>query len=225
VENNMQKLLVIDSSVSRDQSVSRLLVQHGVQRLLEVYPNLQTTYRDLDADPVPHLTSSTVMGVRGVAASSQEREAQALSDAIVGEVQDADILVIGAPMYNFSIPTTLRAYFDHLLRPGVTFSYTEAGPQGLLTGKRAIVILSRGGIYSEGPAAAIDFQEPYLKQLLLFIGITDVTFIRAEKVSFGPEAREGALAFAKESIAEFVQRIRSETAVISLEPTAITLAA
>jgi FMN-dependent NADH-azoreductase len=87
------------------------------------------------------------------------------------------------------------------------------------------VILSRGGIYSEGPAAAIDFQEPYLKQLLLFIGITDVTFIRAEKVSFGPEAREGALAFAKESIAEFVQRIRSETAVISLEPTAITLAA
>jgi FMN-dependent NADH-azoreductase len=104
-------------------------------------------------------------------------------------------------MYNFSIPSGLRAWFDYVLRPGVTFSYSEAGPQGLLTGKRVIVIESRGGLYSEGPAQAMDFQEPYLRTLLGFIGLADVTFIHAEKIGFGPEARQAALEGAKQALA------------------------
>ena len=105
-------------------------------------------------------------------------------------------------MYNFSIPTSLRAWFDHVLRPRVTFAYNEGSVQGLLPGKRVIVIESRGGLYSEGPTKGMDFQEPYLKTLLGFVGMTDVTFIHAEKIGFGPEARELALATAKSRIAE-----------------------
>ena len=100
-------------------------------------------------------------------------------------------------MYNFSISTGLKAWFDYVLRAGETFKYSETGPEGLLSGKRVIVIEARGGLYSEGPAQAIDFQEPHLRTLLRFIGLTDVTFIHAEKIGFGPEAREVALAGAK----------------------------
>jgi FMN-dependent NADH-azoreductase len=151
--------------------------------------------------------------VRGTPASHDELRAEALSDELIGEVQAADLILIGAPMYNFSVPTTLRAYFDHIIRPRLTFSYTEAGPHGLLTGKTAIVVEARGGIYSEGPAKALDFQEPYLKQLLGFIGITDVTFIRAEKIGFGPEARHLAITTAKERIAEAIDRLVPLTVV------------
>jgi FMN-dependent NADH-azoreductase len=208
----MQKVLVLNSSASREQSVSRTLVEYAVQRLVAAYPGLEVSYRDLDADPTPHLVFSSVAGIRGIPGSRRELDAQALSDRIIAEVQAADILVIGVPMYNFSIPTTLRAYLDHLLRPRVTFSYTEVGPQGLLTGKSAMIIESRGGIYSEGPAKALDFQEPYLRHLLSFIGITEVTFIRAENVGFGPEARELALLGAQVSIDEAVPYIGSAVA-------------
>ena len=105
-------------------------------------------------------------------------------------------------MYNFSISTGLRAWFDYVLRAGETFSYSEAGPQGLLTGKRVIVIELRGGLYSEGPAKAIDFQEPYLRTLLGFIGLSDVTFIHAEKIAFGVDARAAALASARQALAK-----------------------
>jgi FMN-dependent NADH-azoreductase len=100
-------------------------------------------------------------------------------------------------MYNFSIPTTLRSWFDHVLRAGETFRYSEAGPEGLLTGKKVIVVESRGGLYSDGPAQAIDFQEPYLRQLLGFVGLTDVTFVHAEKLGYGPDAVAEALAGAR----------------------------
>ena len=116
-----------------------------------------------------------------------------LSDELIGELKAADTVVIGAPMYNFSVPTTLRAWFDHVLRAGVTFKYVDGAVRGLLGGKRVIVIESRGGLYSEGPAQAIDFQEPYLRHLLGFIGITDVTFVHAEKIGYGPEARTAAI--------------------------------
>ena len=142
--------------------------------------------------------------LRGLTVVAAERtaHAQALSDELIAELFAADTIVIGAPMYNFSIPTTLRAWFDHVLRPRVTFAYSEAGPQGLVTGKKVIVIESRGGLYSEGPAQVMDFQEPYLRALLGFIGLTDVEFIHAEKIGFGPEARDAALAGAKARIAE-----------------------
>jgi FMN-dependent NADH-azoreductase len=133
-----------------------------------------------------------------------ELNARTLSNELIAELRNADTIVIGAPMYNFSISTGLRAWFDYVLRAGETFSYSEAGPLGLLKGKRVIVIESRGGLYSEGPAKAIDFQEPYLRQLLGFMGLTDVAFIHAEKIGFGPDAREAALSAAKGKISAVV---------------------
>jgi FMN-dependent NADH-azoreductase len=197
----MTNLLVLNSSLSGQGSVSNLLVEHTVAEILARSPNTHVVRRDLAVDTVPHLTPETVSGVRAEAVTDAELQARALSDTLIGELKAADVIVIGAPMYNFSIPTTLRSWFDHVLRAGVTFSYSEAGPQGLVTGKRVIVVESRGGLYSEGPAQALDFQEAYLRQLLGFMGLTDVTFVRAEKLGFGPEAREAAIAGAKTEIA------------------------
>ena len=127
------------------------------------------------------------------AANEAQAAALALSDTLIGELKAADTIVIGAPMYNFGIPSTLKAWFDYVLRAGITFRYTETGPVGLLEGKRAIVIESRGGYYSDGAAKSLDSQEPHLETLLGFMGIKDLTFIRVEKLAFGPDARQQAL--------------------------------
>ena len=197
----MANILVLNSSVLGDGSVSKALVGEAVRRLLETSPGAIVVERDLGTAPVPHLTTANVAGVRGVPATEPELAARALSDKLIAELRAADTIVIGAPMYNFSIPTGLKAWFDYLLRAGDTFKYSEAGPQGLLTGKRVIVIEARGGLYSEGPAQAMDFQEPYLRALLGFVGLSDVTFIHAEKLGFGPDARDAALTAAKAKIA------------------------
>lgn len=196
----MSTLLVLNSSVLGGGSVSKILVDEAVHQL-SGGSQVTVIQRDLGATPIPHLTTANVAGVRGEPKTDAERSARALSDELIAELRKADTIVIGAPMYNFSISTGLRAWFDYVLRAGETFSYSEAGPQGLLTGKRVIVIESRGGLYSEGPAKVMDFQEPYLRTLLGFIGLTDVTFIHAEKIGFGPEAREAALAVAKQALA------------------------
>ena len=200
----MKSLLVINSSAAREGSVSRTLVEETVARLLEANPFAEVMRRDLGAAPVPHLSIETLAGVRGVPATPEEIRARALSDELIEELRAADTIVIGAPMYNFSVPTTLRAWFDHVLRAGVTFKYSDGAVRGLLGGKRVIVIESRGGLYSEGPAQAVDFQEPYLRHLLGFIGITDVTFVHAEKIGYGPEARTASLEAAKAKISEVV---------------------
>jgi FMN-dependent NADH-azoreductase len=199
----MSTILFLNSSVSSHTSISRLLVEEAVSRLLEAEPGATVVHRDLGAAPIPHLTTTNLAGVRGVPTTDAELAARALSDQLIAELRTADTIVIGAPMYNFSIPTGLRAWFDYVLRAGETFSYSEAGPRGLLGGKRVIVIESRGGLYSEGPAQAIDFQEPYLRHLLGFMGLADVAFIRAERIGFGPDAREAALIGAKEKISVF----------------------
>jgi len=197
----MANILVLNSSVLGAGSASRFLVDEAVQRLLKATPGVKVVHRDLGTQPVPHLTADNVAGVRGVPASDAERAARVLSDELLAELRAADTVIIGAPMYNFSISTGLRAWFDYVLRAGETFAYSEAGPRGLLSGKRVIVVESRGGLYSEGPAKAADFQEPYLRHLLGFIGLTDVTFIHAEKIGFGPEARAASLAAAKQALA------------------------
>ena len=193
----MKSLLVINSSAAREGSVSRELVEFAVDRLLQDAPQAGVQRRDLGTHPVPHLEVATLNGVRGTPATVVEQAARALSDELIAELRAADTIVIGAPMYNFGVTTSLRAWFDHVLRAGETFSYSAEGPKGLMTNKRVIVIESRGGLYSEGPAAAIDFQEPYLRHLLGFIGITDVTFVHAEKIGYGPEARAAAIAQAR----------------------------
>ncbi len=134
------------------------------------------------------------------------------SDQLIAELREADTIVIGAPMYNFGVTTGLRSWFDYVLRAGETFSYSAAGPKGLLEGKRVIVVESRGGLYSGGPAGAVDFQEPYLRHLLGFIGLTDVTLVRAEMIGFGAEARTASLKQAKLDIAALVERLLPKAA-------------
>jgi FMN-dependent NADH-azoreductase len=190
----MSKVFVLTSSALAGASASNQLVQDTLAWLQARDPALTVTKRDLGANPVPHLNSDSAMALRGSAAANEaQAAAQALSDTLIGELKAADTIVIGAPMYNFGIPSTLKAWFDYVLRAGITFRYTETGPVGLLEGKRAIVIESRGGYYSDGAAKALDSQEPHLKTLLGFMGIKDLTFIRAEKLAFGPEARQQAL--------------------------------
>ena len=200
----MSNILVINSSAAGRDSVSRVLVADAVTKLLAADPAAHITHRDLGENPPPHLVSQTLNGVRGTASTDIEFAARRLSDELIAELKAAETVVIGAPMYNFSVPTTLRAWFDHVLRAGVTFKYVDGAVRGLLAGKRVIVIESRGGLYSEGPAQAIDFQEPYLRHLLGFIGITDVTFVRAEKIGYGPEARTAAIEGAKAQISDAV---------------------
>lgn len=193
----MSTLLVVTSSTLGEASVSNKLVSDTVESLRRREPGLRVIERDLGARPVPHLTPDAAAAIRAEPQNAAQAAARALSDELIGELKAADTILIGAPMYNFGIPSTLKAWFDHVLRAGVTFRYSEAGPEGLLKGKRAIVVLTRGGLYSEGPAQAMDLQEPHLRTLLGFVGITDVTFVRAEKLALGPEAREQAIAAAR----------------------------
>ncbi len=194
----MSTVLVVNSSASGDASVSRALVDGAVAELKAQDPTVRVVTRDLGTSPVPHLTAETVTGVRGAEATTEaEAAARALSDTLIGELEAADVIVIGAPMYNFGIPSTLKAWFDHVLRAGRTFSYSAAGPKGLLEGKRAIVVATRGGLYSEGPAQVMDGQEPHLRTMLGFIGIKDVVFVRAERLGMGPEARDAAIGAAR----------------------------
>mgnify|MGYP001077759295 FL=1 len=198
----MATALVLNSSTSGPASISRQLVQTTVDHLRRQNPGVHIVERDLNADPIPHLTTETTAALRGGEANSPaQRDALALSAALIEELKAADTLVIGAPMYNFGIPPTLKSWFDYVLRAGLTFRYSETGPEGLLKGKRAIVVESRGGLYSSGPAQVMDSQEPHLRTLLSFVGITDVTFIRAEKLGFGPEAREEAIRNANAELA------------------------
>lgn len=195
----MSTILVIDSAVSGESSVSKALVREAVAALSDG-ASTRIVRRDLGRDPIPHLSEANLAGVRGEPVTDAEKAARALSDALIAELRAADTIVIGAPMYNFSVSTGLRAWFDHVLRAGETFRYSEAGPEGLLADKRVVVVESRGGLYSEGPAQTIDFQEPYLRHLLGFMGLTDVTFVRAEKIGYGPEARDAAIAAATETL-------------------------
>lgn len=197
----MTNVLIIDSAATGDASVSRKLTDAAAEAIRRRNPAARITHRDIGTDPIPHLTGETVPAIRaGLVGSETARDALALSDTLVRELFDADLIVIGAPMYNFGMPSTLKAWFDHVARAGVTFRYSEAGPEGLLKGRKAIVVETRGGLYSEGPAAAFDSQEPHLRTLLGFLGITDVTFVRAEKLAFGPEAAAAAVADAIEQI-------------------------
>jgi FMN-dependent NADH-azoreductase len=186
-------LLHIDTAITGENSVTRQVGAAIVEAARRAKPGLNVTYRDLDAEPVPHLDSSSVGKLRGGQPGEANDPEVLRNTALIEEFLAADIIVIGAPMYNFSVPSQLKAWIDRVAVPGKTFSYTENGPQGLATGKKVFVASARGGIYSEGPAAAADFQEPFLRQVFAFFGIDDVTFIRAEGVAYGPEHFKAAL--------------------------------
>jgi FMN-dependent NADH-azoreductase len=196
-------ILIVGSSANGDASVSGGLAARFADSVRARDPAAHIVLRDVGANPLPHLTAQTVGAIKGQPATEAEIEARALSDALIAELQAADVIVIASPMYNFGMSSTLKAWFDHVLRAGLTFRYTAAGPEGLLTGKKAVVIESRAGFYSEGPGAALDGQEPHLRTLLGFIGLDDVTYVRAEKLAFGPEAAEAAIAEAGEALGLF----------------------
>jgi FMN-dependent NADH-azoreductase len=198
---SMQTVLVLTSSALGSASVSTDLAREALRHLQARDPALNVLIRDLGVTPPPHLTQDGSAALRGGEPTNEgQARARALSDELVAELQAADTIIIGAPMYNFGIPSTLKAWFDYVLRAGVTFRYSEAGPEGLLKGKRAIVIETRGGLYSEGPAQTMDSQEPHLRTLLSFIGITDVAFVRAEKLALGDEVRDRSIRSARQQL-------------------------
>jgi FMN-dependent NADH-azoreductase len=194
-------VLHIDSSPRGVDSVSRDLTRQIVNRLKAVEPTLDVVQYDLGDRPLPHLSSDAIGALRQAElATAEQRELGALSDRMIEELQRADLIVIGSPMHNFGITSQLKAWFDTIIRAGKTFSYGEQGPEGLLKDKRAIVVETRGGVYTTGSAASFNHQEPHLKTLLGFIGISDVQFIHAEGLDMGPESRANGLAHAKSAI-------------------------
>lgn len=197
----MSTLLLIESSVRQQDSVSRQLSEEFVAQWRQANPGGRVLSRDLAREPLPHLNADLLGGWMKPAAeqSAAEQAALARSDQLIEELLAADVLVLGAPMYNFAIPSTLKAWLDHVLRAGVTFKYTEQGPRGLLQGKRAYVLTARGGVYAGGP---LDQQEPYLRQALGFIGIDDVQFVHAEGLNMGGDSAAQGLARARARLAE-----------------------
>jgi FMN-dependent NADH-azoreductase len=177
------KLLHIDSSILGDNSASRLVSREIVSRLKADHPGMEVKHLDLAADALPHLSGGSLAKAD---AGETARNAEALSDFLA-----ADVIVIGAPMYNFSIPSQLKAWIDRVVVAGRTFRYTQAGPEGLAVGKRAYVAIARGSVYA--PGAPGEFAESYLRHVLGFIGVKDVTFVRAEGLSISPEHREKGL--------------------------------
>lgn len=201
----MNNVLVITSSANGESSVSGQLATRFVDQLRGRHPGIGVVVRDVGAEPIPHLTSHTVAAIKGTPETVAEKEARSLSDQLIAELQAADLVVIASPMYNFGMSSTLKAWFDHVLRAGVTFRYGESGPEGLLTGKKAVLIQSRGGLYSEGPAAAMNSQEGHIRTMLGFAGIDDVTVVLAEKLAFGPEAAAASIEDATSRLHGFAQ--------------------
>jgi FMN-dependent NADH-azoreductase len=197
------KLLHLDSSALGAASVSRQLTSEIVARQRALHADMEVTYQDLAADPALHLTGAHMAARMGATSDDAAINADLIKgNAYMDELFAADILVIGAPMYNLSIPTPLKAWIDRVAVAGKTFRYTATGPEGLLKGKKAFIASARGGVYSAGsPAAALEHQETYLLGLLAFLGVTDVQVVRAEGIAFGPEAKEAAIAHALEDIA------------------------
>lgn len=189
----MSNVLLIHSSVFGEKSQSLALARDFLKR----YPHRSLVERALSPQTMPHLDGETfaAMGAPADALTGAQRTAVVLSDTLIVELEAADTIVFALPMYNFSIPSTLKAWIDHVARRGRTFRYSEQGPEGLLKGKKVFVLVARGGVYSKGsPSAAFDFQEPYLRAVLGFIGLTDVTFIHLEGLAMGPQAADASRA-------------------------------
>ncbi|MEZ2141934.1 FMN-dependent NADH-azoreductase [Bradyrhizobium sp. DN5] len=189
------KLLHIDSSVLGPHSVSRQVSAAIVDRLRQAMPGLDITYRDLTQTPLAHLSGSHLAAAQGAPVPAELAPDLAASAAALDEFLAADTVVIGAPMYNFTIPSQLKAWIDRILVAGKTFKYGAAGPEGLAGGKRVIVAISRGGYYGAGsPAAALEHLESYLRGVFGFMGIHNAEFIIADGIQVGPDHREKSLA-------------------------------
>lgn len=195
----MTALLQINSSIFSSDGNSSQLANSFVAEWQANNPDAQVKLRDLAADPLPHLDAVRVTAFFTPAETrtSEQRGYVEESDALIEEVKQADVIVIGLPMYNFGIPSTLKAYFDRIARAGVTFRYTENGPEGLLPEKKVYVFAARGGLYA---GTALDSQTNYVRDFLAFLGITDVEFVYAEGLNMGEQSKNKALSDAKRRI-------------------------
>ncbi|MCK3655193.1 FMN-dependent NADH-azoreductase [Pasteurellaceae bacterium Macca] len=185
----MKNVLVIKSSILAANSQSNQLVDFFKSKI-----SANITERDVGANPLPYYDLNAASGTRGEPQNDVQKQALALSNELIAQVNANDVLVFGVPMYNLGVPAQLKTYIDYLNRAGVTFRYTANGPEGLITGKKAVVILTHGGIYKDGPA---DLVKLYMQTVLNFIGITDIEFVYAEGIGHGPEAIAKAQAAAK----------------------------
>lgn len=197
------KILHIDSSILGEHSVSRKLSAAIVGRIISISPSSAVVYRDLAQHPIPQFSPAVAQFAAGVfPAAESERDVEALQQ-VLEEVLQADVLVIGAPMYNFSIPSQLKSWLDALIVPGKTFRYSAQRVEGLLAGKRVIIASSRGGYYGpDSPSAAAEHQESLLRSLLGFVGITDIQVVRAEGVRMGEDIAAAAIAAALDQAAQ-----------------------
>jgi FMN-dependent NADH-azoreductase len=197
----MKRILIIESSPRGTESASRHLTDTLRERLRSLYPNASFLEHDLAADPPPHLDYPTVKGISAKSAAEAVflKDALRLSDQLTDELLSSDLLVIAAPMWNFGLPSSLKAWIDHVVRAGKTFNYAGAGVEGLAKGKKAILVLASGGVFSEGPWKSWDTVEPYLRLILSFIGIDDVQTVRAQGMNI-PGLYEHAIPHGEKSI-------------------------
>ena len=189
----MKTLLQIKASLFSDHGQSSRLAASFVAQWQAANPRFQVATRDLANDPIPHLTAERFQAflAKPEARTPEQAAHVAHSDALIEELRRADVIVLGLPMYNFGVPSTLKAYFDHVARAGQTFRYTEQGPVGLLTGKKVYVVATRGGLYAGTPR---DTQAAYVRDFLAFLGLTDVEFVFAEGLAMGEGPKDAALA-------------------------------
>src|SRR6185369_10595566 len=202
----MSKLLFVSSSILGENSKSRALGLDFIETWKRRHPGTAVVERDLVAETLPHVTGA-VLGAALTPAekrSPEQAETAALADRLIEEIEAADVILLAVPMYNFSVPSTFKAWIDHIVRAGRTFRYGAEGPVGLLQNKKVFVVASRGGVYSNGPGKSMDFHEPYLRGVLGFIGLKDVTFIYAEGLNISPETATGAIDGARATIAELL---------------------
>ena len=196
------QILRIDSATTGEQSISRQLTQLITDQFAAKHPEAAIVSRDLVDNPLPHIDPITTKAIRTPPETHEEAVQAAYPEqrAVLDEFLASDVVVIGAPMYNFSIPSQLKAWLDRLGVPGVTFKYSEKGPEGLAGGRKVVIASARGGTYENGTMA--ENQESLLQTFFGFIGVDDLTFVRVEKAGFGPEAIEAGFAAAKEEIAK-----------------------
>jgi len=204
----MKTLLQINASIFADNGQSSRLANSFVAGWSAAHPEGKVVSRALAEQPVPHLDAQRFSAF---IAKPEERNAEQqvvvdYSDALIDELRRADVIVLGLPMYNFGIPSTLKAYFDHIARAGVTFRYTEKGPEGLLKGKKAYIFAARGGLYVGTP---LDTQTAYVRDFLRFIGIEDVEFVYAEGLNMGEASKEAALTSADDAIRQLIEPLRA----------------
>lgn len=195
------KILHIDTATTGENSVSRELTRAAVDHFTAANPGAEVTTLDLGKNPLPHLNEATTGAIRLPAEAHTEEMKAAFAGerAVFDQFMASDVVIIGAPMYNFTIPSSLKSWIDRLGVPGKSFSYSEAGPTGLCGGRRVIVLSSRGGEYEFD--GAMEHQETFLRDFFSFIGINDVEFIRAEKIGYGPDVKAAEIAAAKAKIA------------------------